>query len=154
MALLGFSGVVVLLNQRNTRKWSYNERGAFLVMIGASATNLFYALTPFVIWEISPSEEFTWRWCSAIGATVNALWVGWGLKDIKVVIAQKAVSIWQPLTLNLIGFLVVTALILNVVGFWGEPRFLPYLVLLVWFLFCSCYFFFRLLFLDEPDSDS
>ena len=153
VALLGFAGIVIVLNHRTSTPWSESDRGKFTTMVGGGVTTLFFALLPFLWWEVSPSADFVWQWSSAIGAVINGSWIVWFLSQFRLIQAAGGErELLISLAFNLFGVLVVCCLILNSMNFWGPALFLPYLVLLVWNLFCTCFFFFSNSLLSMRDN--
>ncbi len=84
-------------------------------------------------------------WGSIGCAVVNGGWVVCGLWNVNATRRREDYDrVGLGVALNLTGVVVVTSLVLNALGFWA-PLLLPYLVPLIWCLFCSSYYILRLL---------
>jgi hypothetical protein len=146
VAVLGFSGVVVVLGRRASGDWTEIDRVRFRGMVRFAALALILSLLPFPFRSAGWSEPAVWGWSSGIGTPLCAfLFVFYGQVRRVVPWSNPAVSKFG-LIYALSAIVAGTILLaLNATGIVFRHTATPYLVATLLLFGASVTAFFRLL---------
>ena len=145
VALAGFSGVVTVLRERNSKEWDHAAVVGLMAMLHASFLAGGLALVPFIFYHAGLSEAAIWGCAGTVGAVIQAVRLSGrrartfatsGLPE-----SQRA-SYWMG------RFVTVGTLLLYLSQVVGVPfgrTFAPYLVALLLHLTAASTIFYRLL---------
>ena len=130
IAVLGFSGIVVVLDRPTHKEWSELEQIRFRGMIGAASRVLVLSLLPFPLISTEMSDAQVWMWASGVGGVFALLS---SLSDLR---RTRSARLWSnPEVSKLIMAVAVSSayaapvlLFLNATGRIFDNGFTPYLV--------------------------
>ena len=150
IAIVGFTGIVVVYRQRGIEALRPHERYRLRFMLAVACTTLFFALLPFVPHYLGLAEATTWMLASAA--------LGAGLIVLRVVvhITSRAIRgdlsrLWYRIY-EIGDWLFAALLIASVAGVSGAALPGVYVAALGWLVFFSVTLFVRLIVSPAPGA--
>ena len=146
IAVLGFSGIVVVLGRRSSGDWSDLDHFRFNALLRSASGVVVLSLLPFPLVSAGATEAQVWGWSSAMGTFVFMIAVRGSFKSVALSQFWSNPEV-SKLTL-LLGLLAALGgsllLALNATGILFEHTFTPYLVAVLLLLASSLAIFTRI----------
>ena len=104
IALIGFSGIVVVFGERSATRWTAEESMRLYALLAPSFTALLCSFVPILLATEVTNADTVWRISNAVLGTIHAANLGWFLVNswgAKTTIGQRINSV--------IGFGVIAA---------------------------------------------
>ncbi len=147
VAVLGFSGIVVVLGHRSTGEWSELERIRFHGMITTAAIVLILSLLPAPLVSAEMEGSRVWFWSSTAGGLIALAGPISSLAHI------RRARLWSDPQVNKLsmaygfvsGYGAPTLLFLNASGVLFGPTFTPFLIAVLMLFGAAILSFVRLL---------
>lgn len=144
LAVVGFSGIVVVLGQRSVGSWSKADIGRMSVMMTTAFRTLFAALFPLVLIQFGLADAIVWGWSSGIVALIGIFAIVRIARYARSIDADEHHIPWLQTTMLFLSFISIVINVLNAAGIVFDRSFGPYFLTLMIAFGMSCIYFVRL----------
>jgi hypothetical protein len=146
LAIIGFSGIVAVLGQRNDGSWTASDLGRMGIMLMAGFRALFAALLPFAFLYFDLSENIVWAASSGIVGVTTVVILFFLVRQVApTVVADSHHKPWFQRAAIVLSICSAVINLLNAAGVYFQQTFAPYLLSLLLTLAIACMYFVRLI---------